>query len=450
MAAGAIAGGMLALTPGSAHAQSGDAILDLLTKKGIITQREANEIREQADVQVAQAVETYNKLKTPSWLDSFKWYGDLRLRGEYFDNNDQAAQTGRLRFRYRMRLGLEAKMLGWTTVGVRLASGDANDPVSTNETFDDSFQKDPVYIDAAYVTIKAPTMDWASLTAGKMNNPMYQPVFNSPLVYDGDLTPEGVAEQVSYAWDKEQRHKVFLNAGQFLLNEISGSSDTDGYLFDIQGGVEFAFGGEPKKPVLLAKLAAGFLFTEDANVGGQQADSPNLGNTVDNTGNILADFEVLHVGGEVAWQISSKPFLGTPAVLTVGGEYVKNLAGAYKTLSNAATNITALGEQTDGFGVQAAFGGNKKKGEWQIAYQYKYLEADAVYDAFTDSDWGTGGTDRKGHVVKATYNIFEWWQVAFAGFITEKISNRTGPNTIVAGRPDEDLLRVQVDSTFKF
>ena len=95
----------------------------------------------------------------------------------------------------------------------------------------------------------------------------------------------------------------------------------------------------------------------------------------------------------------------------------------------------------------------KKKGEWQVAYQYKYLEADAVMDAVADSDWGTvGGTDRKGHVVKAAYNIQEWWQLGITAFITEKISNRpnSGARYTAAPRTGEDLLRVQIDNVFKF
>lgn len=432
------------------HSQGADAILDLLIKKGVITQREANEVREQLDQQTAQTVEMYSKSKVASFLDAMSFGGDLRLRAEYFDNEDQANRNDRWRFRYRLRLGIEAKMTSWTTVGLRLASGDANDPVSTNESFDDTFQKDPIQIDAAYVVIRPPDWDWVSLTGGKMNNPIYQPSFNSPLVYDFDVTPEGLAQQFVFKLDEEQRYRLFVNAGEFILNEIGSSSDTDGYLYDMQAGAELAFGGEPKKPVVRVRAVGGFLWTDNLNVGNQQNDSPNLGNAVENTGNILADFEVLHVGGEIAWRVCERPFLGTPAVLTFSGEYVKNFADAYESLSTASTNLTGLSQQTEGYSGQVAFGGNKKKGEWQIAYQYKYLEADAVYDGLTDSDFGTGGTDRKGHIVKASYNFQDWWQLSLAAIITDKISGRTGPNSIPAAAPDEDLLRIQIDNVFKF
>jgi hypothetical protein len=51
---------------GSTYGQGSDAILDLLIKKGVITQREANEVREQLDQQTAQTVEMYSKAKTAS------------------------------------------------------------------------------------------------------------------------------------------------------------------------------------------------------------------------------------------------------------------------------------------------------------------------------------------------------------------------------------------------
>jgi hypothetical protein len=86
-----------------------------------------------------------------------------------------------------------------------------------------------------------------------------------------------------------------------------------------------------------------------------------------------------------------------------------------------------------------------------VGYQYKYLEADAVWDAITDSDWGNGGTDRKGHVIKAAYNVLDWWQIGGTAFITEKISNR--PNSVAhntQGVAGEEELRIQADMVFKF
>jgi hypothetical protein len=37
--------------------------------------------------------------------------------------------------------------------------------------------------------------------------------------------------------------------------------------------------------------------------------------------------------------------------------------------------------------------------EWNVYTAYKYLESDATVDAFTDPDFGLGGTNLKGYIV---------------------------------------------------
>ncbi len=71
---------------------------------------------------------------------------------------------------------------------------------------------------------------------------------------------------------------------------------------------------------------------------------------------------------------------------------------------------------------------------------------------FTDSDWGSsGGTDRKGHVFMATYNIRDWWTLGMKTFVTEKISRSAGgTGGAAAANSPADILRVQVDTVIKF
>jgi hypothetical protein len=47
---------------------------------------------------------------------------------------------------------------------------------------------------------------------------------------------------------------------------------------------------------------------------------------------------------------------------------------------------------------------------WQAYWAYRYLERDAVFAAFTDSDFHLGGTDAKGFVIGADYALdFDIW-----------------------------------------
>jgi len=53
------------------------------------------------------------------------------------------------------------------------------------------------------------------------------------------------------------------------------------------------------------------------------------------------------------------------------------------------------------------------KGDWQSFIGYRYVERDAVLDAFTDSDFHLGGTDAKGYFLGGRY-AFE--KNSFLGF----------------------------------
>ena len=62
-----------------------------------------------------------------------------------------------------------------------------------------------------------------------------------------------------------------------------------------------------------------------------------------------------------------------------------------------------------GYMAGVRLGSAKKKGSWQVAYQYQELEADATLGEMTDSDFGGGGTDVKGNVVSGQYMITDNW-----------------------------------------
>jgi polyhydroxyalkanoate synthesis regulator phasin len=438
----------------------GDALLDLLIKKGTITQEEAAQVKTEWDKQLAAAIEKQDKTKVAKWIDEMKWYGDLRLRAEFFDNEDQTSTIDRWRYRFRLRFGLETKFQDWATLGLRVATG-GEDPVSSNQSFQDTFSRKPIGIDLAYVTLQPPRCEGFKLTGGKMNNPIWQSSVSSPLVWDHDVTPEGIAEQLAWKFGDKKQHRLFANFGQFVLDEVSGDSN-DPYLLEFQAGAEAklgrvkftAAGGYYQTVNLDGMGVASGSQPAAAATPGAQSTSPNRGNATAQPGGAgttlfyLDDFQVVYGRAEAALTVSEKPLLGTPCVLTLSGEYAHNLAGAYEKLSGSTQTLSP--DQTDGWAVQAAFGGNKKKGEWQVAYQYKYLEADATWDAITDSDFGLGGTDRKGHIVKASYNVRDWWQLGFAAFITEKISARPNSGENTRGLRGEELLRIQMDSAFKF
>jgi hypothetical protein len=49
---------------------------------------------------------------------------------------------------------------------------------------------------------------------------------------------------------------------------------------------------------------------------------------------------------------------------------------------------------------------------WSAGLEYRYLQSDAVVDAFTDPDFGLGGTNLKGYIVTGSLGIVD--RVAFS------------------------------------
>ena len=439
-----VAGGAAAMAcagSGQALAQSTDALLNKLVEKGILSTQEAKDLKDESTKSFNAAYAA--KSGTSSWINNVKFTGDFRLRMDSLWPEAGLNAADRLRFRMRLRYGGIWDAADWATLGVRLGTGDARssggdaNPNSNNQTFTHFFSKKPLYLDAAYVTIHPPGADWVSVTGGKMNKILFEPGFNSPVVYDPDLTPEGAVEQFNYKFGAHDDFRAFANLGEFVLNELSSSSH-DAYLFDGQAGVTANLLGDAKSPRLKATLAGGYLTT--VNLGGIPiADgSGNRGNSSAGGSSFLANFQVGYGRAEVAWKAADEAFLGTPAMVTLGGEYDKNLNDTYK----------ANGDQTTAWTAQIMFGQLAKRGQWTVAYQYKYVEADAVLDSLSDDDFG--GTDRQGHVFKAFYNVRDWWSLGATAFITEKISDRPNSGHNQIGFNDQNQVRLFVDAMFKF
>jgi hypothetical protein len=441
IAGGAGATAALLALPSHASAQSSDAIINKLVEKGVLTQNEAADLKKDSEKDFTKSFFAHSGM--PAWTKSVTFSGDLRLRLDDQMFEDSLDKPNRLRYRYRLRYGGVWAAQDWVTVGFRLGSGDFRsalsdgNPNSNNQTATHAFSKKPLYVDAAYVTLKPPGQDWISVTAGKMNNQMFQPAFTSPIVYDPDLTPEGAIEQLNFKFGDSKQYSLFANVSELVLDELS-SNKRDVYMYDGQAGFSAGLLGDPKDPALKLTLAGGYFGTQNLTDMPVADNSGNVGNSVSGA-NYLGDFQVVYGRGEAAWRICDQPFLGTPAIITVSGEYDKNLNDAYQFAGD---------DQTTAWTGQIMFGKASKKGQWQIAYQYRRVEANSVFDSLTDDDFG-GGTDRKGHVIKAFYNIRDWWSVDAAAFITEKITGRTGAHT-QAGLEGQTQTHLYFDTVFKF
>src|SRR5437773_9309737 len=76
-----------------APAQSADAIIDKLVEKGILTVKEANELKEEADKGFTSAYSV--KSGMPDWVSTLKFSGDVRGRFEGFYSDARFVSGGR-------------------------------------------------------------------------------------------------------------------------------------------------------------------------------------------------------------------------------------------------------------------------------------------------------------------------------------------------------------------
>src|SRR5262245_293280 len=114
--------GAAALAAGSALAQDSGPLIDMLVKKGIVTDQEAEDLR--ADLVRAFATNTSaGKLNLGSGLTELRLSGDLRAR---FESRTGSLASGdhneRDRFRYRLRTALTGRLLNNWAFGIRLES----------------------------------------------------------------------------------------------------------------------------------------------------------------------------------------------------------------------------------------------------------------------------------------------------------------------------------------
>ena len=120
-----IAAGML--WAATSRAQDAGALLDLLVRKKLITDQEAEEVR--ADLTKEAATTSAGKLKLSTPITELELYGDARVRYEIRSGETGSPNTldpshdtfQRNRSRYRLRLGLRGTLaddwLLWPPVG---------------------------------------------------------------------------------------------------------------------------------------------------------------------------------------------------------------------------------------------------------------------------------------------------------------------------------------------
>jgi hypothetical protein len=250
-----------AIVPAHA-ADNNSALLDVLVRKGILTEKEAAGVQEEMIKE--EKGQSASKIKLTNSISELRLYGDIRLRYQYDDKdtqltNEQGGEANvsqRSRWRFRLRLNADFKLGENVFGGVELQTNQASD--SANQSFENGFDDYNIYISRAYLGWNV--TDWLTIVGGKMPNPFY----TTELVWDSDINPTGPEREhrfpqaLGFAGGSQHRRllkegksvapsapepspwELTLNAGQFIFddnNEFNGpdnDSSTDAYLFHTQ------------------------------------------------------------------------------------------------------------------------------------------------------------------------------------------------------------------------
>lgn len=372
----------------------------------------------------------------PSWVKGVRLHADVRTRaqsnlysednavGAYLDINKvneaggiglagQDALLNTTEDRHtlvgRLRTGFIADLGNAVSIEGRLTSGNAITPVSTNQTLGQYGSRWNVGVDRAAVLWNPINRDRTQefdLRFGRFANPF--PSY-SELIFDNDLSFEGLS--MTYAADlfggdaERMERGLFLTVGAFPLQEEELSKD-DKWLYAGRLGAEFTFGGQS---TLL--VAAGY-FMYDNITGVRNSFESTLydftapsflqkGNTLfdirndeeDDATNLFALAGEYEIANASLWLDLG---FGQTHVI-IGGEYVKNLG--WKTDDVLQRTQQLLDERVEAYDAMLIVGRPHVTALWDWRYfaSYRYVERDAVLDAFTDSDFRLGGTDAKGY-----------------------------------------------------
>jgi hypothetical protein len=399
------------IVTGTAEAQSSEALLKTLVKKGVITEAEADELRKETTGGSKEAVR--------EWVKRISFKGDLRLRYEQKHQSwDAGGQKSRQRQRYRFRYGIYSDIGDEWQLGFRLASGGTDNALSTNQSLDDKGHNDPIAIDQIYAHYMPGYLPELDLWAGKLPS-MNSTGWNfSTAAIDSDFTPEGLQVNYSHNWDNGS---LGFNLGGFALNE-SGGTERDAYL----GAAQLVLNQKLTDPLDVKASVGAYGIMHRENVVSDVGVNSNArhGEAAGNT----------EVGGKA-------PIYNMNPVMADLAFTYKTSFAPLKAYSTYIKNEGAPSATNEGWIVGGKVGNAKKRGEWQVSYEFRNLEADSLWDQLADDDFGAfgtrnngtngyyNGTNARGHVIQGKYGITDFLSLNLSYFATEAINSSVDKTT---------------------
>ena len=418
-----------AFTGIAARAQDAGALLDLLVRKKVITDQEAEEVRAELTKEAASTAAGKWKLSTP--INEIELYGDARLRYEYRGgrtaSNDPTNPNDwleRHRQRYRLRIGLRGTLLDDWFFGVRLETSQSNR--STNVTFGGdssngpfSKQDDGINVGQAYLGYTG--FPDFKFTGGRMPNPLV----TTSMVWDDDINPEGLAQQwkhtftfnigggdaeAAQGYSKEGKGVVAAPAGEPFKLKLDVFANFAQFVYD-DTNPENPIGPTPTNPdhdLFMLAWQVGARLTLPNNVYFQLAptlynytgsgDSFNThfqGDFTDTNQTGVNSLLVFDMPVEVGWKLGELP-------MRAFGDFAVNFDADDRA---AAAGHPGSDGQRYAYMAGLGVGQTKAKGDWEIRAWWQHTEQFSLDPNLVDSDIFDSRVNMQGVAVKAGYAL---------------------------------------------
>lgn len=295
------------------------------------------------------------------WWEQLEFFGDFRARFEgFYRSGDPTRQRGR----FRLRVGLEAPVLADVRFRLRVASGDAADVTSTNQTLEGFWNRKPINIDQAALVYTPSGARALTLGAGKFG----YPVARTQMVWDDDVNWEGAYEQL--AW-RPAGVSIRLVAVQSPLSEAGAGSDA--FMFGEYAEAAFAVG---EHDVQLSVASYAFREIDQLALALEEGEAidTQLTNAVrrDAAGNVVGYVSRYSLIDAIARVTADTGREGYPLAVT----------------ANYVVNTRAANGEARGVWIEGAYGDAEAPGRYSVSYTVARVERDAVLSAFNFSDMG--------------------------------------------------------------
>ena len=450
----------------------------------------------------------------PKWVDKVKPFFDFRLRyeGDQFPGGNDAtgsfpnfnaintglpydvtgtqfapqlnADQNRNQFRIRVRFGADINLGENFTSGFRVATGQSNSPVSTNQSLGyagqtgqgGNFSKYAIWLDRAFLRYDLPIDNKPLITAwaGRFDNPF----MSTRLIWDESVGFDGAALKLQY--EVLPGLVPFVTGGAFVVyntdlnfssNQPTKFKSNDKYLYAIQGGLEWKPTADWNLKIAAAyyyfqniegKLSAPYTpqnINDASNTDGSRPAFAQKGNTYMAIRDIVPDASN-NYGAINQWQYYglATPFHEVsvtgrldyngfePAQFSLIGEFVQNVAFNKSAIDLIAVNNRGPVADPTQLNAIGPFVGDPtawlielrvgtpalaKRWDWSVDVGYRWIGSDAVVDGFNDSNFGLGGTNMKGFTVGGSLALSENVYVSLRWMGADSIAGPTYKTNII-------------------